>query len=152
MKILIIVVTALAIGIASAVYINKSDTNSSSGTFDDAQTDQTTAPALGEIDDTDNSEEAIEPAEASTVRITDDGFQPETIRISSGTTVTFENASSRNAWIASDTHPSHTDLPDFDAGRGYSPGESYTYTFEQSGEWGYHDHLRSFVTGLIIVE
>jgi len=90
--------------------------------------------------------------QASTVQITDDGFSPEIIRVEPGTTVTFENVSSRNAWVASDSHPSHTDLPEFDAGRGYAPGEPYSYTFSQSGEWGYHDHLRSFVTGLVIVE
>ncbi|MCA1806677.1 MAG: cupredoxin domain-containing protein, partial [Actinobacteria bacterium] len=142
-----------AFGVAVALYINQRDTNNSGTTFDDNQSNHAAAPALGEVDNTNGSENNNGNApETSTVRITDDGFQPETIRIASGTTVTFENASSRNVWIASDSHPSHTDLPEFDAERSYAPGESYSYTFSQPGEWGYHDHLRSFVTGRVIVE
>ena len=49
------------------------------------------------------------------VTITDDGFEPSTLTVSSGTTVTFENESSDDSWPASDVHPTHQLYPGFDA-------------------------------------
>jgi plastocyanin len=39
------------------------------------------------------------------VKITDDGFEPSTLTVSSGDTVTFENESSDDSWPASDASP-----------------------------------------------
>ncbi len=88
----------------------------------------------------------------SLVVYSDDGFSPSTITVKKGTTVTFRNDSSSQMWIASDPHPTHTDLPGFDGLRGYNQGESYTYTFEKVGTWGYHNHLNSSDKGTVVVQ
>lgn len=54
-------------------------------------------------------------------------------------------------WVASDPHPTHTGLSGFDSGRGYGEGENYSFTFNEPGNWGFHNHLNSGDTGKIIV-
>ena len=86
------------------------------------------------------------------VSITDDGFDPPTLTVSSGTTVTFENESSDDSWPASDVHPTHQLYPGFDAKKPLLAGDSYSFTFTETGSWGYHNHLEPDVTGTIVVE
>jgi plastocyanin len=86
------------------------------------------------------------------VRITDDGFEPSTLTVSSGDTVTFENESSDDSWPASDVHPTHQEYPGFDSKKPILSGESYSFTFTETGSWGYHNHLEPDVTGTIVVE
>lgn len=101
-----------------------------------------------------------------TVSYTDDGFIPRTLTIAKGGTVTFVNESSKETWPASAIHPTHTVYPDsdikkcgtseadviFDACGGVAPGDSWSFTFDEIGEWKYHDHLHASDTGTIIVE
>ena len=86
------------------------------------------------------------------VRATDSGYEPGSLSVGVGTTVTFVNETSRAVQTASDVHPIHLILPEFDALRGFAPGESYSFTFQSAGTWRYHDHLRSQHTGVVIVE
>ncbi len=92
------------------------------------------------------------------------GFVPEEITVKVGTTVEWRSPLGRPMWVASDPHPSHTDLEGFDQ-RGISlfrtwlaprhahaHGESaYTYTFTNVGVWNYHNHLYPQDRGTIIV-
>lgn len=103
------------------------------------------------------SEQGTEDEEVSgeihTVAYDDtNGFSPDPITVQEGDTVVFRNNGSSDIWVASDDHPVHNDLPGFDAESGISPGEEYSYTFEESGTWGYHDHLNPNQTGTVIVE
>jgi plastocyanin len=86
------------------------------------------------------------------VEITDDGFEPSSLTVPSGTSVTFENKSSDDSWPASDVHPTHQEYPGFDAKKPLLPGESYSFTFTKTGSWGYHNHLEPDVTGTIVVQ
>ena len=88
----------------------------------------------------------------ATIVITDQGFSPSNVTIKAGATVTFINQSSNPSWPASDPHPSHTDLPGFDALHGLNQGEQYSYTFQKVGSWGFHDHLAPFDQGRVIVQ
>jgi plastocyanin len=69
----------------------------------------------------------------------------DTFCVRKGAPVTFTGS---NLWVASDPHPIHSDLSGFDA---KGAKESYTYTFDTPGEWGFHNHLRASDTGTIIV-
>lgn len=101
-----------------------------------------------------------------TVDYTDSGFSPNAVTINRGDTVVFENKSSSSFWPASNNHPTHT-LYDgtslqqhcasptgdtFDACGGIPPGGSWSFTFNKSGTWNYHNHLRASDTGTIIVQ
>ncbi|OHA48614.1 MAG: hypothetical protein A2806_00445 [Candidatus Terrybacteria bacterium RIFCSPHIGHO2_01_FULL_48_17] len=104
--------------------------------------------------------------EGAVVVITESGFEPQTLTVPNGTTVTFRNETSRNVWPASNIHPTHTQYPGsglhkcgsaeepqiFDACHGLAPGESYLFTFTVSGTHQYHDHLFPTVAGQIMVE
>ena len=85
------------------------------------------------------------------VEITSSGFNPATLEISQGDKVTWTNKGSAKAWPASAVHPTHNVYPGFDAKRGLSQGESYSFIFEKVGSWNYHDHLSPSTTGKIIV-
>jgi plastocyanin len=75
------------------------------------------------------------------ITITSSGYSPSNVTVTAGTKVTFQNNDTKNHWPASNPHPSHTDLPGFDALKNVAPGSSYSYTFTKVGTWGYHDHL-----------
>jgi len=97
-------------------------------------------------------EEPLPTSEEVIVRVTDSGYEPGSISVRVGTTVTFVNESSRPVQTASDVHPIHQLLPGFDALRGFAPGESYSFTFQKVGTWRYHNHFRAQHGGVVIVE
>ena len=103
---------------------------------------------------------------SAVVTYTDTGYSPKEVAISQGGTVTFQNESSRTMWPATAIHPTHTIYPGsgifkcitqeqsriFDACEGVDPGESWSFSFQELGSWGYHDHLNISSTGKIIVQ
>lgn len=86
------------------------------------------------------------------VTYTDSGFSPSTLTIKKGDTVTFKNTASGGMWVASKPHPMHTDYPAFDAKRKIAPGETYEFTFTNTGSWGYHNHMNPSERGTIVVQ
>lgn len=89
---------------------------------------------------------------AATVSITSSGFVPATVTVKAGQAVTWKNTATSTHWPASNPHPEHTGLSGFDALRGLSAGETYSYTFARAGTFPYHDHLNPLLTGTVIVE
>lgn len=97
------------------------------------------------------------------IEMTENGFYPPEIIVDQGTAVEFENVSDELRWPASNIHPTHNVYPGsgiekcgtgkeksmFDSCRGIKPGETYTFTFEEPGEWRYHDHLFPRFTGVV---
>ena len=55
-------------------------------------------------------------AKETSVLYTNSGFQPGSVEIKAGGTVTFLNQSDKKMWVASDPHPTHTNYPGFDEG------------------------------------
>ena len=80
------------------------------------------------------------------------GFIPAEIRIKAGDAVLFRNDSSEPVWVASNPHPVHTDYPGFDSRKTLAQGESYSFTFEKQGTFGYHNHLHPNQGGTVVVE
>lgn len=93
------------------------------------------------------------------------GFSPNPVTIKKGDIVKFNNQTGGDMWIASGPHPAHTNYPGtdnkkcgtaeaknmFDACRGYKMGDSWAFTFDEVGTWGYHNHARPSDFGRIIV-
>ncbi|MFH1769619.1 MAG: hypothetical protein ABH833_03055 [Parcubacteria group bacterium] len=112
--------------------------------------------------------EIIYEGELYFVKYTDIGYSPQTVRIQKGDTVVFNNQSTQDLWTASDVHPTHTAYPNsgiekcdleeserevvFDSCIGKIPGLAWTFTFDELGEWSYHNHLSPSHKGTIIVE
>lgn len=88
-------------------------------------------------------------------------FSPSEVTIKKGGTVTFTSTGA-NMWIASGPHPAHTGydatvlavhcavgaIPSFDQCKA---GSSYSFTFDKTGTWPYHNHLNATVFGKVIV-
>lgn len=78
-------------------------------------------------------------------------YTPVNLIIKKGTTVKFENYSGLKRWPASDLHPAHEAYSAFDPKMPIMDGDSWTFVFDQVGEWGYHDHLAPYILGIIKV-
>ncbi len=92
----------------------------------------------------------VEP-KSYTVVFTKNGFVPSELQINKGDAVSFKNDQKEPSWPASDSHPMHSNYPGFDALRGLQGGESWLFTFNEPGNWSYHDHINVSFTGKIIV-
>ncbi len=91
------------------------------------------------------------PPSGNTVTITASGFSPATITISVGESVMWVNNDIKNHWPASDPHPQHTDYSGFDS-LGISSGSSWSFKFNKTGTWNYHDHNMPSRKGIVIVQ
>jgi len=123
----------------------------------------------GEVAQTSTSTEKAgeQPAEAKTytVEITSNGYSPKELKINKGDKVTWVNKNSAGHWPASAMHPTHALYPGsglekcgtseqdkiFDSCKELSPGESWSFAFNEAGSWKYHDHLNLANTGSITV-
>ncbi|MDE1919562.1 MAG: hypothetical protein KGH56_02565 [Patescibacteria group bacterium] len=91
------------------------------------------------------------------------GFSPATVTIAKGGTVTFTNQGGDEMWVASNPHPTHEGYsgttksqhcPDT-AGVAFdqcSVGPAYSFTFQKTGSWGYHNHGNPGDRGTVVVE
>ncbi len=111
---------------------------------------------------------AHEEESAVLIAITKNGFEPSSITIKPHTKVVFINRDDVGHWPASDRHPTHSDFagtdlevhcsenykgnPSFDSCRAIEAGETWSFIFEDSGTFHYHDHVWSHLSGTIIVE
>lgn len=86
--------------------------------------------------------------EGATVTIKDFSFEPETVTIKAGETVTWVNEDRRNHMVMSGAPPVMTDQFMSPA---LQKGDSWSYTFEEAGEYPYHSMTGSFL-GRVIVE
>jgi plastocyanin len=121
------------------------------------------------------NEEIQESTTETQIMITDSGFEPRTVTINAGDTLTFVNENSVARWPASNRHPTHTNYPAdyaggsygssrgcngegdtkdgaFDACKRLSAGEQFAFTFNEVGTWQYHDHNNPATGGTVIVE
>jgi len=90
-------------------------------------------------------------ASQNVVTLTQSGFNPSTITIKVGDSVTWVNKSGQQATVNSNPHPTHTNYPPLNLG-GFADGSSLTLTFPTPGTFGYHNHLNPSETGTIIVK
>lgn len=85
------------------------------------------------------------------ISITDTGFVPAELTVTVGETVTFENDSQDDVWPASDNHPTHEEHSAFDPQRPLLQNAAWSFTFNEAGEYGMHDHLAPEHVGMIYV-
>lgn len=87
----------------------------------------------------------------STVTITASGFSPKTMTVKVGEAVTWKNESNNSVIVASDPHPTHTDLPGFESSA-LTSGGTYTFTFTKAGSFGYHNHNNPSTKGTVVAQ
>ena len=94
------------------------------------------------------------------VTYTNSGYSPSALTIKKGEMVIFKNQSSQSMWTASAVHPTHRAYPTtggclgstFDTCTGIQSGGSWSFKFDISGTWKYHNHLNPGNTGTIDVQ
>jgi len=111
----------------------------------------TSAPASTATSTTAAVPTTMPDSAAASVIIKDFAFNPPEITVKAGTTVTWVNEDSAPHKVASDPHPTHTDLPGLVSGV-LSTGESYSFTFTKKGTFGYHCHIHPSMKGTVVVE
>ncbi len=127
------------------------------GGSDPAETDVTEDPG-GQASPSSGEEENV-----MVVTYTSSGFSPATVNVDVGETVVWRSKTSTPMWVASDRHPVHSkysgsSLSEHCGGGGgssfdqCSSGETYRFTFEKDGTWGYHNHEYASHTGKVVVE
>ena len=90
---------------------------------------------------------------AAEVGITAAGFNPATIKIKKGQIVSWTNLDDKPHQVASDPFPTSETLPGLRAEAPSEKGESYSFTFEESGTYTYHDRLNPLKhKGTVVVE
>lgn len=89
--------------------------------------------------------------DGKTIVITENGFTPESLTVSVGSTIKFVNSDTYWHWPASDPHPSHTFYSELDPKQPIKPGTTWEVTLTKAGKWGIHDHLAPYVIGTITV-
>jgi len=78
------------------------------------------------------------------VSVTEEGFEPTTLEVQKGTSVTWTNNGSAVHQIASDPHPSHDALAGLFSEQALQPTDAFTFTFDEVGTYTYHDHLNPY--------
>jgi plastocyanin len=102
---------------------------------------------------------------SATVSYNGTSFTPSSVSIAKGGTVTFTDTAGSNMWIASDPHPDHNGYDGTTRQQHCAPGyagaapfdmcqggSSFSFTFDKTGSWGYHDHFNSAAFGTIVVK
>ncbi len=98
----------------------------------------------------------------ATITLTANGFSPKSVTIKKGGTVTWKNESTGKMWVASANHPTHTVYDgttlqqhcangapgSFDE---CSTGTTFSFTFNKTGSWNYHNHTNSSEFGTVVV-
>ncbi len=101
------------------------------------------------------------------VSYTDSGFSPASVTVRKGQRVTFTNNSSKDMWVATGPHPAHSGYDNTDrsthCAAGYAgaapfdectaaqAGGTFTFTFEKTGTWNYHNHAVAADRGSVVV-
>ena len=106
----------------------------------------------------------IEKTDGAVIRYVNGSYVPDKVHVSAGSKVTWVNQDTV-FWPASNLHPTHTAYPGsgitkcfdpspetlFDACEAMERGAEYSFTFYETGEWRFHDHVNSRATGTVIV-
>src|SRR3989338_1427496 len=97
------------------------------------------------------------------VSLTATGFSPQTVTIKKGGTITFVNGGGGDMWVASAPHPAHTAYSGTSLQEHCSDavdvsfdqckiGDTYSFTFDKTGSFKYHNHTNSSQFGTVVVE
>ena len=111
----------------------------------------TEAPVSSPSPTSSASEGAMMKESKNMVNITASSFNPKSLTIKVGDSVTWMNGDTQDHTVNSAPHPTHTVYPPLNLGL-IKPGEQKSLTFPTPGTYKYHDHLNPSLTGSITVQ
>ena len=86
------------------------------------------------------------------VDITAEGFSPQTLHVEKGTKVVWMNRDAAPHQVASDPYPDRSALPELFSKQPLAAEATYSFTFNKTGTWAYHDYLHPTMTAVIQVK
>lgn len=89
--------------------------------------------------------------EKTEITLGSSGFSPNQITIKKGATVVWTNNSGKVASVNSGPHPVHSNYPPLNLGS-FNDGQTLELVFNETGTFGYHNHLNAGQTGSITVK
>lgn len=102
---------------------------------------------------------------SATVHLTASGFSPSSVTIAKGGSVTYINDTTNKMWVASGQHPTHTNYDGTTeqqhCAAGYTGpkpfdqcanGNSYTFVFDKTGSFTFHNHSNASQFGSVVVQ
>jgi plastocyanin len=98
-----------------------------------------------------NTNSFVQPSSGSSVSYTNNGFNPKTLTVKSGTMIKFVNQSGNQMWIMSVETSGGKKLDGMDMGVSVGKDGSYEYQFNSPGSWGYTNKNNQSQTGVITV-
>lgn len=108
---------------------------------------ETTSPSKTE----DTGTQTAQPtAESPTITYTDEGFEPATLTVKTGTVIRVVNNASSELVFSSGSHPTHLEDPELNMSS-LQPGEGGTVTAKTVGTHSFHDHFNAGKSGTLIV-
>jgi plastocyanin len=129
-----------------------------------------TAPDQAQDPETEPADAPDENKTSYQISYTSSGFTPSEVKVNQGDTVTWTDEGGGNMWVASDRHPTHTQHDGTSTSehceyprdserqeRIENPFDScasvdtFSYTFNQTGEWSYHNHENPLDSGTVTV-
>lgn len=90
-------------------------------------------------------------SETHIIKMTPNGFEPQTATVDQNSTVLFVNEDKVDHWPASNIHPTHDIYPEFDPQKPIPPGNSWSFKPKKVGTHKYHDHLLPHKRGTLTV-
>ncbi len=123
--------------LASSMGNNESAQNSDNHQASEVESMPTKNPAANE---------SAEPVNTDTVKISDFAFQPKTITVKKGTTVTWKNDD-----VAKHDVKPDNESADFMGSKLLSKGESYSWTFNTAGTYNYHCTPHPYMKATVVV-
>jgi plastocyanin len=85
------------------------------------------------------------------IRITGAGFEPATVHVRQGATITWTNTDKKLHQVVSNPYPTGTDLSSLKS-EILNNDQTYTYKADAAGTFGYHDQLKPTINGTLVVE
>ena len=84
------------------------------------------------------------------ISLTENGFEPSHLVIDRGTHVIWKNNDKTLHQVSSNPHPTGEALPGLKS-EILDNEQTYEYTFDQKGNFGYHDYLKPTINGVVEV-
>ncbi len=142
----------LSVVVLGAASCNFSADNESANIEADTSEESQTSDSNSDVNVDANVNTSVATAKTVTITYNGTAFSPASVTVKAGDTVKFVSASETPVWPASGPHPTHTNLPGFDAKESLANGASYSYKFTKTGSWAFHNHLNPSQTGKVVVE
>jgi len=93
----------------------------------------------------------ISQQQEAQVTITKDGFIPASLIVKKGTKIVWTNSDEATHQLQANPHPTGDSLPGLKS-EILTPAQTYEYTADTTGTFGYHDHLNPTTNGTIEVQ